>query len=179
MTYKGGCLARLDVLPPPFPSPQLLFGHEIDRLVAWHNPLGAEERRLPSERQFSLDARLQALPGNEATASAAALGAAEWARTMSVAWAVDPALAVAVWQQRFRCVGHATAALSRLVLADPAAVRMLPAAVLIGATFLTVTDGLGRLVIYPLEIPVGIFTALVGAPFFLFLLRHRPTGIWS
>lgn len=110
-------------------SLQLLYGHEIDRIVAWHNPLGTEERRLPSERQFSLDARLQALPGNETMAAPAALGAAEWSRTMSVAWAVDPALAVAVWQQRFRSVGHATTALSRLVLADPAAVRMLPSAV--------------------------------------------------
>jgi hypothetical protein len=38
---------------------QLLFGHEIDRIVAWHNPLGAEEKILPDEREFSLDARLQ------------------------------------------------------------------------------------------------------------------------
>ena len=47
---------------------------------------------------------------------------------MSIAWAVSPALAIAVWQ-RFRNVSHASSAISRLVLADPAAVRMLPAAV--------------------------------------------------
>jgi len=57
--------------------------------------------------------------------------------------------------------------------------RLLPAAALLGAAFLTVTDGLGRMLLYPMEIPVGIFTALIGAPFFLFLLRRRHTGIWS
>jgi hypothetical protein len=48
---------------------------------------------------------------------------------MSVAWAVDPVLAIALWQ-RFRSAAvHVDAAASRLVLADPAAVQMLPAAV--------------------------------------------------
>jgi iron complex transport system permease protein len=57
--------------------------------------------------------------------------------------------------------------------------RLLPGSALLGAAFLTVTDGLGRLILYPQEIPVGIFTALVGAPFFLFLLRKRPGEVWS
>jgi hypothetical protein len=72
----------------------------------------------------------QAIPSNALTASPAALGSAEWARFISVAWAVDPALAIAVWQ-RFRRSGapHVDAAASRCVLADPAAVRMLPGAV--------------------------------------------------
>lgn len=45
---------------------------------------------------------------------------------------------------------------------------------LTGAAFLTVCDTVGRSVISPSEIPVGVITALVGGPFFLYVLRrHR------
>jgi iron complex transport system permease protein len=54
----------------------------------------------------------------------------------------------------------------------------LPASALIGATFLAVTDGIGRTLIYPVEIPVGVFTALLGAPFFMILLRQRQKQLW-
>ncbi len=57
--------------------------------------------------------------------------------------------------------------------------RMLPAAALLGAIFICIADGLGRTLLYPIEIPVGIFTALAGAPFFLRLLRQRQREIWS
>lgn len=56
--------------------------------------------------------------------------------------------------------------------------RLLPAAALGGAAFLTVADGLGRLLFYPVEMPAGVITSLVGAPFFLWLLRHRQQEIW-
>lgn len=48
---------------------------------------------------------------------------------------------------------------------------LLPTSVLSGAIFLTLTDLLARTVIAPAVLPIGVFTALVGAPFFLFLLR--------
>jgi iron complex transport system permease protein len=48
---------------------------------------------------------------------------------------------------------------------------LLPASALGGAIFLTLADLLARTVIAPAVLPVGVFTALVGAPFFLFLLR--------
>jgi iron complex transport system permease protein len=57
--------------------------------------------------------------------------------------------------------------------------RMIPAAALLGAAFVCVADGLGRTLLYPVEIPVGVFTALAGAPFFLRLLRRRQREIWS
>jgi iron complex transport system permease protein len=56
--------------------------------------------------------------------------------------------------------------------------RLLPAAMLLGAAFLSVADGLGRLFFYPQELPVGILTAVVGAPFFLALLRRHRRAIW-
>jgi iron complex transport system permease protein len=51
---------------------------------------------------------------------------------------------------------------------------LLPASALGGAAFLVITDTIARLVLQPAELQVGIVTALVGAPFFLYLLyRNR------
>lgn len=50
--------------------------------------------------------------------------------------------------------------------------RMLPVTVLGGAVFLMAADLLARTVAAPTEIPLGIFTAFVGAPFFLWLMRR-------
>jgi iron complex transport system permease protein len=50
---------------------------------------------------------------------------------------------------------------------------LLPASVLTGAILLTGADTLSRTIIAPSELPVGIITALLGAPFFLYLLRRR------
>ena len=57
--------------------------------------------------------------------------------------------------------------------------RLLPAAALIGAAFLCLGDGIGRVALYPGELPVGVFTSVVGAPFFLLLLRGRRREIWT
>jgi iron complex transport system permease protein len=48
---------------------------------------------------------------------------------------------------------------------------LLPTSALAGATFLVVTDTAARM--GPAELPVGIVTAALGAPFFLYLLRNR------
>jgi len=50
---------------------------------------------------------------------------------------------------------------------------LLPASMLLGAAFLMACDTLARTLIAPSEIPVGVVTALVGGPFFIFLLRRR------
>ena len=49
---------------------------------------------------------------------------------------------------------------------------LLPASALVGATFVVVADLLARILLAPVEIPVGVITAVIGAPFFLYLLRH-------
>lgn len=51
--------------------------------------------------------------------------------------------------------------------------RLLPLTALLGAAFLIVADLLSRTMIAPQEVPVGIVTAVAGAPFFLYLLRTR------
>ena len=50
---------------------------------------------------------------------------------------------------------------------------VLPAAALFGAAFLVGCDVLARTLISPVEIPVGVITALIGGPFFLWLLVRR------
>lgn len=47
---------------------------------------------------------------------------------------------------------------------------LLPASALAGAALLVVTDLLARTIVSPSELPIGVVTALLGAPFFLFLL---------
>jgi iron complex transport system permease protein len=50
---------------------------------------------------------------------------------------------------------------------------LLPAAALFGASFLAVTDTLARVILAPAELPVGVITALCGAPYFIFLMRRK------
>ncbi|MFH1453084.1 MAG: iron chelate uptake ABC transporter family permease subunit [Armatimonadota bacterium] len=52
-----------------------------------------------------------------------------------------------------------------------------PVSALSGAVFLIWADNLSRLLISPAEIPVGVITALCGAPFFFYLLKIRKSKI--
>lgn len=70
-------------------------------------------------------------------------------------------------------------------MAVPHAVRMLcgadnrlllPACALGGGIFLVIADTVARTALAPAELPVGVMTALVGAPFFLYLLIARKGG---
>jgi iron complex transport system permease protein len=51
---------------------------------------------------------------------------------------------------------------------------LLPAAVLGGGALLTLADTLARSVIAPQQLPVGVLTALIGVPVFLYLLARAP-----
>ena len=56
---------------------------------------------------------------------------------------------------------------------------LLPASVLLGAGLMLVADLAARSVVLPAELPIGILTACVGGPFFLWLLlRRRSVGGW-
>ncbi|MFD4990044.1 FecCD family ABC transporter permease [Streptomyces sp. NPDC058372] len=50
---------------------------------------------------------------------------------------------------------------------------LLPLSMLLGAVLLTVGDVVGRVVARPAEIDVGIVTALIGAPFFIYIVRRQ------
>ncbi len=54
---------------------------------------------------------------------------------------------------------------------------VLPGAALLGAALMVAADLAARSVAAPAELPAGIVTALIGAPFFLWLLRHAEAGL--
>jgi iron complex transport system permease protein len=57
--------------------------------------------------------------------------------------------------------------------------RLIPLSIISGAAILLVADVLARIVIRPQELPVGIVTAIAGAPFFLWVLRRaKNQGMW-
>ncbi len=55
---------------------------------------------------------------------------------------------------------------------------LIPAAFLVGAAFLGICDTVARTVLAPTEIPVAVITALLGGPFFIWLLRSRRRSLW-
>jgi iron complex transport system permease protein len=85
------------------------------------------------------------------------------AATLSTAAAVSLA-GIVGW------VGLVVPHVARL-LVGPDFTRLLPASLMLGAGFLVATDTLAR-TIAPIELPLGILTAVVGAPFFLWLLAR-------
>lgn len=56
---------------------------------------------------------------------------------------------------------------------------LLPASALLGGSLLVGADILARLVVAPSELPIGILTAAIGAPFFLWLLLSRSKGMFA
>jgi iron complex transport system permease protein len=66
----------------------------------------------------------------------------------------------------------------RMIL-GPDHVRLLPATALAGALFLLVADTAARTIIAPSELPVGVLTAFIGGPFFLYLLRKARREVLS
>jgi len=50
---------------------------------------------------------------------------------------------------------------------------LLPVSGLFGLSFLVLADTIARTIIAPVELPVGVITAIFGAPFFIYLLRRK------
>jgi iron complex transport system permease protein len=69
-------------------------------------------------------------------------------------------------------LGLAVPHILRLLL-GPDHRRLLPASALAGAALLVMADTAARSILAPVELPIGIFTALLGGPLFLFLLRRN------
>ena len=55
---------------------------------------------------------------------------------------------------------------------------LLPCSFFTGAAFLAICDTVARTALAPTEIPVGVVTALLGGPFFIWLLRSRRRSLW-
>lgn len=50
---------------------------------------------------------------------------------------------------------------------------LIPVSAICGGSFLCIADLIGKSIIAPIEVPSGIITALIGAPYFLYLLRRK------
>jgi iron complex transport system permease protein len=55
---------------------------------------------------------------------------------------------------------------------------LLPLSVLLGASLLLIADLFARTLVLPAELPIGILTACIGGPFFIWLLLRRRSGVW-
>ncbi|MCH3977695.1 MAG: iron ABC transporter permease [Candidatus Methanomethylophilus sp.] len=63
-------------------------------------------------------------------------------------------------------------------LVGPEHKRLAPLCILGGAIFLMLVDTFARSAMPPYELPVGTVTSIIGAPFFLWILRSRKNEIW-
>ncbi len=64
------------------------------------------------------------------------------------------------------------------MLVGPDHVRLIPLSMALGASFLLAVDTFARSTV-SFEIPAGFFTTLIGAPFFIYLLRKTQAGGWQ
>lgn len=92
----------------------------------------------------------------------------KWIIVTLVALSVGAGVAVA---GTIGFVGLVVPHLLRLLI-GPNHQTLLPASALLGATLLVLADLVSRTIVVPAEVPIGIVTALLGAPFFLYLLRQ-------
>ncbi len=58
------------------------------------------------------------------------------------------------------------------ILIGPSHRRLIPASALAGALLVSLSDTVARTVAAPLELPIGVVTSLIGAPFFLYLIAR-------
>lgn len=110
-------------------------------------------------------------------AQAAHLGAhVQWVKRLAVFGTAAATGAAVAASGGIGFVGIVVPHLLRLVL-GPDHRRLLPHAAVLGATLLVLADLASRLIVAPAEMPIGIITALLGAPCFLWiLLRQRRRG---
>ncbi|MFJ4029027.1 FecCD family ABC transporter permease [Paenarthrobacter sp. NPDC089989] len=112
---------------------------------------------------------LNAFLAGDETATALGVNVESMRRTLLLATALLTATTVAVCGG-IGFVGLVVPHAARILVGSDHR-RMLPVTIFGGAFFLMLTDLLARSVAQPAEIPLGILTATVGAPFFLWLMR--------
>jgi iron complex transport system permease protein len=114
---------------------------------------------------------LNALALGEATASHLGISVQrlKYIAILSVSAAVGSAVAVS---GGIGFVGIVVPHLLRLLI-GPDNRYLLPASALLGAALLLLADSVARTIVAPAELPIGIVTALAGAPFFLWILLRK------
>jgi len=118
-----------------------------------------------------LSRELNALTQGEETAFHLGIEVESMKKILFVAASSMAAAAVAV-AGMIGFVGLVVPHMMRLIV-GPDHRYLIPASALGGASILLLTDAAARTLVPPLEIPVGALTALLGAPYFLYLLKRR------
>jgi iron complex transport system permease protein len=120
---------------------------------------------------LALSGRLRVLCLGDAAAAALGIRVKKL-RILALACAAACAAAVVSFAGLLGFVGLVVPHIGRrLVGQDPG--RLLPTAALTGAVILVLADLLGRTLVAPSELPVGILMSIIGAPYFLILLLRR------
>lgn len=119
---------------------------------------------------------LNAMLFGEETARHLGIDAEKIKKLLLILAAVTVAAAVAV-SGTIGFVGLIIPHLVRLLIGPDHRI-LLPVAALTGASFMVATDTFARMAIAPAEIPVGVITALFGAPFFIYLLRRKKKDVF-
>jgi iron complex transport system permease protein len=114
---------------------------------------------------------LNALALGEASASHLGIPVQRFKRVAIIVVAAATGASVAV-SGGIGFVGIVVPHLLRLVI-GPDHRYLLPASALLGASLLLLADAVSRTIVAPAELPIGIVTAAVGAPFFLWILLRR------
>lgn len=114
---------------------------------------------------------LNALTLGEAAARHMGVGVERTKQLIIVSVALATGASVAV-SGGIGFVGIVVPHLVRLVI-GPDHRYLLPASALLGASFLILADTLARIIVVPAELPIGIVTAAIGGPFFLYILLRR------
>lgn len=94
-------------------------------------------------------------------------------RTLALALASAAAAASVSFAGLLGFVGLMVPHMARRLVPGSALRQLLPVSILLGATLVILADLLGRVLFAPSEIPAGIITAFLGAPFFFVLLLQR------
>ena len=96
----------------------------------------------------------------------------EWLKRAIVAVTAATAGMAVAFSGVIGFIGLVAPHLARLIV-GPDHRQAMPLAAVLGAALLTLGDLVARTLVRPAELPLGILTALLGAPFFLWLLRSR------
>lgn len=111
----------------------------------------------------------------------------EWAATRGVNLRATMRVAFLLGSFLTAVVTALTGPIGFIGLIVPHALRMaigadhrvlVPAAFCFGAGFLAVCDTIARTAMAPAEIPVGVITAMLGGPFFIWLLKTKRGSLW-
>ncbi len=124
---------------------------------------------------YFLSQELNALQFGEETAMHLGIEVEMVKRILLIASALVTAVAVSV-SGIIGFVGLIIPHVVRLII-GPGHHVLLPASALCGGIFLVLCDTLARTVTQPSEVPIGIITAAIGAPYFIYLLRRRKKAI--